>query len=165
MFLAKKQATSGSGAPMIWHLSSISSPSILVIPEEHGKIGQASRFWDFLFRCCACGLWLRCTGMLEDPSWSIAKGPSIWWTASSTGLPAAATAFQGKRLIVYYICRNAFHSQLIASSFSKHAGNYLTRAGIDYELHQFILSKTQFPSAELSDKDALANSLYSSPEK
>ena len=87
-------------------------------------------------------------------------------TLGEEPLPSAtATGFQGKRLILFYTCRNAFHNQVIASSFSKHAGNYLTRAGIDYELHQFILSKAQFPSSELTDKDAIANALYSAPEK
>jgi hypothetical protein len=85
-------------------------------------------------------------------------------TLGEEPLSATASLSQERRLILYYTCRNSFHHQIIASSFSKYAGNYLTRAGIDYELHQFILSKAQFPTSQVHDKDAMARELYSSAE-
>ena len=55
-----------------------------------------------------------------------------------------------KNLVLFWTAKNSFHSQLTRENFRKYTGNYLTKAGVDYSVHDFVLSKATFPSRQQS---------------
>lgn len=62
-----------------------------------------------------------------------------------------------KNLVLFWTAKNSFHSQLTRENFRKYTGNYLTKAGVDYSVHDFVLSKATFPSRQQS---SLVNSTF-----
>lgn len=61
-------------------------------------------------------------------------------------LPLDPSSNEAKKLILFWTAKNAFYNQLTASNFKQYAGNYLTKAGIDYDTYDFVLTKATFPS-------------------